>query len=89
MRHARWILIVALIAAAGLSGCNESKVSQVAQSGASKTDQHHENARRNLDRGHVGYRPVVRKPPVPACRGAERRLRAEREFPPEVRLPAP
>jgi hypothetical protein len=36
MRHARWIFIAALIAAAGLSGCNESKESQVAQNSASK-----------------------------------------------------
>ena len=36
MRHARWIFIVALITAAGLSACNESKVSQVAQNSTSK-----------------------------------------------------
>jgi len=36
MRHARWIFIVALITAAGLSACHESKVSQVAQNSPSK-----------------------------------------------------
>lgn len=36
MRHARRIFIVALVATAGLWGCNESKVGQVAQNSTSK-----------------------------------------------------
>lgn len=36
MPHARWIFMVTLIVATGLSGCNESKVGQVAQNSTSK-----------------------------------------------------